>query len=47
VIRRAAAAALVGFGVWLRGDLRPADRGLVAGIVAPVTTAATIDEALR
>jgi ABC-2 type transport system permease protein len=47
VIRRAATAALVGFGVWLLiaifGQLIV---GLVAGIVAPVATAATLNEAL-
>lgn len=47
VIRRAATAALVGFGVWLLvaifGQLIV---GLIAGVVAPVASAATIDEAL-
>jgi ABC-2 type transport system permease protein len=47
VIRRAATAALVGFGVWLLvaifGQLIV---GLLAGIVAPVANAGTIDEAL-
>ncbi len=47
VIRRAATAALVGFGVWLLiaifGQLIV---GLVAGVVAPVATAATLNEAL-
>jgi ABC-2 type transport system permease protein len=47
VIRRAATAALVGFGVWLLvaifGQLIV---GLIAGIVAPVATAATLNEAL-
>lgn len=47
VIRRAATAALVGFGVWLLvaifGQLIV---GLVAGIVAPVASAGTIGEAL-
>jgi len=47
VIRRAATAALVGFGIWLLvaifGQLIV---GLIAGIVAPVASAATIGEAL-
>jgi ABC-2 type transport system permease protein len=47
VIRRAATAALVGFGIWLLvaifGQLIV---GLIAGIVAPVANAGTIDEAL-
>ena len=47
VIRRAATAALVGFGVWLLvaifGQLIV---GLIAGIVAPVASAGSIDEAL-
>lgn len=47
VIRRAATAALVGFGVWLLiaifGQLIV---GLIAGIVAPVASAGTITEAL-
>ncbi|HSO30670.1 MAG TPA: ABC transporter permease subunit [Candidatus Sulfomarinibacteraceae bacterium] len=47
VIRRAATAALVGFGIWLLvaifGQLIV---GLIAGVVAPVANAATIDEAL-
>lgn len=47
LIRRAATAALVGFGVWLLiaifGQLIV---GLIAGIVAPVANAATLNEAL-
>jgi len=47
VIRRAATAALVGFGVWLLvaifGQLIVS---LVAGIVAPVANAGTLEEAL-
>lgn len=47
VVRRAATAALVGFGVWLLvaifGQMIV---GLIAGIVAPVANAGTIDEAL-
>lgn len=47
VIRRAATAALIGFGVWLLvaifGQLIV---GLIAGLVAPVASAATLDEAL-
>jgi len=47
VIRRAATAALVGFGIWLLvaifGQLIV---GLIAGIVAPVANAGTLDEAV-
>lgn len=47
VIRRAATAALVGFGIWLLvaifGQLIV---GLIAGVVAPVASAGTIDEVL-